>query len=179
MSLMHSLSFIPVITRPTRITEHCGSIIDNIFITKPNSNVAGNVISSLSVHLPNFVIHKNLIHVGNTNNSSFTHKIRPLSDENMEDLFVHFSAHDFSGIANCNNVNAAVVELSYIIMNYLNVFCPIKTKIIFLTNLKLSPGLPTVYLTILKSNNLFIYCIGKAKCRGNLLIASAIMLHSG
>ena len=114
--------------------------------------------------MPNFVIHKNLIPVGNTDTSSFTRKIRPLSDENMEDLFVHLSAHDFSGIANCNDVNAAVVDLSDIIVNYFNVFCPIKTKIISYKS-KIKPWITSSILGDIKKRQSFYLLYRQGKMR--------------
>ena len=47
--------FFPLITRPTRITEHKASLIDNIFTNDPLSqSVSGLFISDISDHLPIF-----------------------------------------------------------------------------------------------------------------------------
>ena len=58
LDLMHTFSLIPTITRPTRIFENNGTLIDNIFITRPEGVLSGNLICSLSDHLGNFLIHR-------------------------------------------------------------------------------------------------------------------------
>ena len=49
-----SQSFIPIITKPSLITNQTETLIDNIFITKPSRFVSGILISKLSDHLPLF-----------------------------------------------------------------------------------------------------------------------------
>lgn len=58
---MYSLSLYPIITKPSRITSHSATIIDNIF-----TNVVGNLTTSglficdISDHLPVFTLFVNL-----------------------------------------------------------------------------------------------------------------------
>ena len=54
-------SFIPCITIPTRITDHSATIIEHILLktTKNHTQTkvsAGNLITDISDHLPNFII---------------------------------------------------------------------------------------------------------------------------
>ena len=61
MDLLLELNFIPCITIPTRLTETSATIIDHINIRLPTKKVsfkvsAGNLITDITDHLPNFII---------------------------------------------------------------------------------------------------------------------------
>ena len=56
LNQMATYSLLPVISRPTRITEQTSSLIDNIFIKHPMNFASGLIISTISDHLPVFVI---------------------------------------------------------------------------------------------------------------------------
>ena len=54
-------NFVPCITLPTRITDHSATLVDHILLKTSsrlmqNKVTAGNLISGLSDHLPNFLI---------------------------------------------------------------------------------------------------------------------------
>jgi uncharacterized protein (DUF2249 family) len=51
--------FHPQILKPTRITDHAATLIDNIFFNSlEHLTLSGNVVSDISDHLPNFLINK-------------------------------------------------------------------------------------------------------------------------
>ncbi len=55
---MCSMTCYPKITRPTRITSHCATLIDNIFTNDINNNtVSGLLINDISDHLPVFTVY--------------------------------------------------------------------------------------------------------------------------
>ena len=59
LDIMYSMSFIPLITRPTRITSTSATFIDNIFCTillNNNTRVNGVLYTDISDHLPVFTI---------------------------------------------------------------------------------------------------------------------------
>ena len=57
LELMYSKTFFPLIMRPTRITEHKASLIDNILTNDPlNSSTNGRFLCDISDHLPIFSI---------------------------------------------------------------------------------------------------------------------------
>ena len=61
---IYSNSFIPLITRPTRITAHTSTLIDNIFTNNFCSHlVSGLLFTDISDHLPVFVINSNDMNV--------------------------------------------------------------------------------------------------------------------
>ena len=128
LSIMNSSSFIPVITKPTRLTENSSTLIDNLFLTKPDMIFAGNLISSLSDHLPNFMIHRDLIPVATQNNSSFSYSYGLVNDVTLSHFYVRVSEHNFSSMYNSDNIDAAVQNLGNVLLNYFNTCCPIKTR---------------------------------------------------
>ena len=57
LDLMTSNSFAPGITKPTRITGHSKTLIDNIFFNEIYDGiVTGNITASISDHLPQFML---------------------------------------------------------------------------------------------------------------------------
>ena len=55
--LMFSRMFFPLITRPTRITSHKASLMDNIFTNEPlNQSISGLFLNDISDHLPIFPV---------------------------------------------------------------------------------------------------------------------------
>jgi hypothetical protein len=57
LSTLGSFLFQPQILRPTRITDHSATLIDNIFLNSLDHNsISGNLVYDLSDHLPNFLI---------------------------------------------------------------------------------------------------------------------------
>ena len=52
--------FFPMITCPTRITSHTATLLDNIFAnTFFDHSRSGSLITDISDHLPDFLIHSN------------------------------------------------------------------------------------------------------------------------
>ena len=57
LELLYSRMFFPLIDRPTRITAHTASLIDNIFTNDPlNHSTSGIFLNDISDHLPIFSI---------------------------------------------------------------------------------------------------------------------------
>ena len=58
---INSLDFIPVISKPTLITDDSFSLIDNIFVINPFNDRSGILKFDLTDHLPAFIILKNIL----------------------------------------------------------------------------------------------------------------------
>ena len=57
INLIYSSNCFPCIDRPTRITDHSATLIDNIFTNDVCVDIkSGNLISDITDHFPNFVI---------------------------------------------------------------------------------------------------------------------------
>ena len=54
LDMMYSNTFFPLITRPTRITSHSATLIDNIFQNSLETNLLSSLLfTDISDHLPN------------------------------------------------------------------------------------------------------------------------------
>ena len=127
ITLMSANSLIPMITKPTRITEETCSLIDNIFISKPCMTMSGNIVCTLSDHYPNFLIHRNLFRA-RAMDDIINYSYRPINDKTLDNLYISLSIHDFSSIVYCRDVDLALTDLQDTIMYYFNIHCPINIK---------------------------------------------------
>ena len=60
LELLFNHNFTPQITLPTRVTEISATLIDNIFVNNPSFKyLSGNITTSISDHLPQFIILEN------------------------------------------------------------------------------------------------------------------------
>ena len=56
LNIMYSNSFYPAITKPTRITEHSATVIDNIYSNNMMNSHSGLLYKEVTDHLPVFLI---------------------------------------------------------------------------------------------------------------------------
>ena len=124
---MHSLSLIPLISKPTRISETSATLIDNIFTNNPIDFISGNIVSPISDHYPNFIIRRNIF-CNLPNAQMKCIKYRLISNVTIQNFQDKIFDHDFSSISNCNNVSIALDKLTDIINHYYNLCCPIRHK---------------------------------------------------
>jgi hypothetical protein len=68
LDLMYGHGFFPTIFRPTRITNHSSTLIDNIFVNTPNYLSSGLIYYDMSDHLPIFVTLQSFKNHTNANN---------------------------------------------------------------------------------------------------------------
>ena len=55
---MYNMSLFPEITRPSRVTSHCATLIDNIFTNDMENNTErGLLINDISDNLPVFTVY--------------------------------------------------------------------------------------------------------------------------
>ena len=75
--LMYSHGLIPLITRPTRVTENSATIIDNIFTYKilntHEESVQGFLVTDISDHYPSFCVNKTIVQ--RNINVTYTHRV--------------------------------------------------------------------------------------------------------
>ena len=132
INCLNTLSLIPLITKPTRISKSSGTstLIDNIFSTSPYEFLSGILLSNISDHLPVFLIKRkcftNKSHVDNLKNTSV--KYRYVDDESLRAMQRTLRNHNFQNIIDNSNPDEAIKELSHILYSTYNNCCPIKTK---------------------------------------------------
>ena len=84
--------FLPLIHRPTRITAHSATLIDNIFTNHLDCNdgLNGIIVNDISDHLPVFV-YTSLDSFSASNNKPSTISVRDFSEKNVSNFFVPIS----------------------------------------------------------------------------------------
>ena len=117
-------SYRPLITHPTRIhADSCASLIDNIFInTLEYENVSGNLIDSVSDHLPNFTFLAN----GNVMKGSL---VRDCRSFNSKEYIEDFNNLDLDSYINdVNALDKKYEEFQSKVLNLINKHAPLKFK---------------------------------------------------
>ena len=80
----------PLITRPTRITAHSKTLIDNIFTNNIEDDiVSGNLVCTISDHLPQFAVVKNL-NVNDTIPKNKTKTFKNYKKFNLQNFITDF-----------------------------------------------------------------------------------------
>ena len=100
-----SLNFIPVITKPTRVTDHSATLIDQFYTNDiPVSNKCGIIITDVSDHFGIYYIPQ----LKTNSESKEVHKeIRPINDNNITLFKSLINSHDFASVYNCDCPNEA------------------------------------------------------------------------
>lgn len=139
---MYSNMFYPLITRPTRITTHTATLIDNIFTNDPNNHLNGLLLNDISDHLPIFaILHGNIDHNSSNNNPTMT---RVRSKENINKFKEQLRNIDWMEIEGYNNPHSAYTSFLEKYTKVYNTCFPLKrTKTKYNVNNKpwLSKGL--------------------------------------
>ena len=101
---MLTTGYLPVITKPTRVTYHSATLIDHIYSNSKSLNYkSGIVITDVADHFGTFYVSRKKAHITVSNYKY----IRQMKAEN----FIHFkqilSATDFSSVLACDCPNEA------------------------------------------------------------------------
>ena len=140
VDLMHSFSFISLINRPTRITSNPATLIDNIFVNKPNlSSFQGILVTDISDHLP-------IIYIDckgpSLNNDDFIYR-RNLSPRNKQAFRNALATLNWDEIYHETDMQMAFSRFHSVFLNLYNTHIPKrKTKLKYNTRkLWLTQGL--------------------------------------
>ena len=112
INLFLSFCFVPLIDRPTRVTEHPASLIDNIFtnaITLDESEKvkSGILFTDISDHFP--VLHIRGLKLTPSNSKPTTNKCIT-NDNTIKSLILKFPQQELSDVIHCNDIN--IVQLA-------------------------------------------------------------------
>ena len=152
LNMMYSFSFVPVINKPTRITNSSSSLIDNIFRTCSNVNVMQGLFETdISDHLPIFLIIKE--HVINKETNFVT--TRDYSASNILQFTEKHKNTRWDDVLNCKEPEMAYKVFYKILYKEYDQYFPVKTFEIKYKNRKpwLTDGLK---ISIKKKNKLYI-----------------------
>ena len=143
-----SASFLPLISKPTRVATHSATLLDNIFcniLPTPNSSI---IISDITDHYP-IMAHFEL---KQTNTRSFSlPERRRASHENIASLGTSLDRADWSSVLNTSDVNTALENFLEIFNEHLNRHVPKKED--NHVSYKTAPRLPWVSKSLLRSIN--------------------------
>ena len=115
LNLMLSSSFLPRITKPTRITPRSQTLIDNIFYNEIKTNIiAGNIITDISDHLTQFVSvpFEDSSHLINPKEELYLRNFIKLNSNNFKQDFDNIN---WDNLLSGNNIDNIYVFLGSII----------------------------------------------------------------
>ena len=100
---MFSVGLFPLITKPSRITNHSATLIDNIFTNETkHENVSGLIINDITDHLPIFTVFR--YKVKRLEDDSFIQQ-RKIDDEAIKLLHFRFEKLHWQDVYAQKNVN--------------------------------------------------------------------------
>ena len=161
LTMLNSFFLIPVISKPTRITDTTMSLIDNIFIDTPSVCISGILCCDISDHLPIFCLSKNLFSSTNVNTGNKI-EFRLINESNIDNLCGKLENLNFNYCENISDVSETFEKFYKDIFSAYSEACPTKVK--FLSNKRLKKPWITssILLKIKKRQNLFIlYKLGR------------------
>ena len=158
-----SNSFIPLILQPTRITSHSNTLIDNIFSNVIEIDIiSGNLIDTISDHLPQFAIIPNLF--GNISGNKYNIYEKNLSKFDQENFILDYFSVDWEDLLKIDKLNADNSTKMYLdtINMYLDTYAPLKRINKCKLKFKSKPWIPLdLQKSISVKNKLFVNFINK------------------
>ena len=148
LDIMSSASFLPLITKPTRVTNHTATLIDNIFCNINPLPESGIVLSDISDHYPIFTVIPSPFKTASNTLMDSCRKITPNKLAKLKDSL---SEVDWSEVYNTLDTNASYDIFMRILTSHLDMHIPVvKNKS---CNYKKIPRLPWVSKSLLRSIN--------------------------
>ena len=157
LELMYSHSFMPLITKPTRITAHTATLIDNIFTNNTSASqqqFPGILYNDLSDHLPIFTFDKTI----GTSKRKITIKKRVYTDNAVQSFRSLIHDTDWSFL---NSISDSETAYSTFIDTFKKIHdnsFPLKTMEININNSK--PWISSAILQSIKTKNK-LYALNK------------------
>ena len=123
---IYTLGLHPLITRPTRITSHSKTLIDNIFTSDLSSEIhSGLIINDVSDHLPIYQITE---YAHCTNKKIVYNKRRVVNETNLAVLINDLKETNWNTVIHSENVNFMYDTFSEKLANSYNKNCPIMNE---------------------------------------------------
>ena len=123
---LSSHSLLPMISKPTRITDDTFSLIDNIFVTNPSQIHSGILNFDITDHFPIFITYKDFL-----NNISPQPEIieyRIINEYTLQLFYDNLSKTSFDEITTLSDCNEAINKLDRLIMTEYDNACPKRKK---------------------------------------------------
>ena len=120
---MFAQNFIPLITKPTRITPHSATLLDHIYTNTYDCRFkSGIIVTDISDHFGTFYVKTSK---KQTKNSQYVIK-RQLHDQNIADLRSALLNTNYTEIYQCDNPDTAYSKFIDIFKHHYNMTCPLK-----------------------------------------------------
>ena len=125
IDLLYSNAFIPLINRPTRITNHSASLIDHIF----TNNLRHDILKHQGILVTDITDHYPIFHIVQLPNKSINkeeyYNRRRMSDKNFTKFQTLILNHDWSSVTNSNNCADAFSDFYNVMKNSFDEAFPI------------------------------------------------------
>ncbi|XP_061127169.1 uncharacterized protein LOC133147269 [Syngnathus typhle] len=127
VNTIYSMNLYPKITRPTRITSHCATLIDNIFTNYIlNNTISGLLVSDISDHLPVFMGFDDNYKIIQLARKQEYRRIK--TEETINAFKNGLMSQNWDIICNKNNINCAYEEFLKIFKRLYDKYCPVKVN---------------------------------------------------
>jgi hypothetical protein len=127
INILMAHSFVPLIDKPTRITDFSSTLIDNIWTNTTNTKLtAGVIVNDISDHFPVF-LSENL----QTNNKPKTQSAvykRQLNIHNTDALRMELTKLKWESVLNADDVNESFNNFYDTFLLKLDEYCPLKKQ---------------------------------------------------
>ena len=155
LAILQSLSLLPVISKPTRITNTTATLLDHIYVTSPYKILPGIIVDNTSDHMPTFLIRADLF---NSFHNSLNNRVtyRKINEESLMHLYNYLNSCNLMTIAEDNDSVAGLTELLNILQTEYNRFCPINSKIISYKSLHKPWITPNIISNLKKKRSYYI-----------------------
>ena len=131
LNQMNTHCLIPLVSKPTRITDETATLIDNIFISCSNNCTAGVLISDISDHLPVFLLDVGVFEsVDCGNSASIEISYRLINEISVSKLCEELMNFDYGEIFVNDHVNVIFEQFNDVVLRLFQACCPVKTKTI-------------------------------------------------
>ena len=161
MDVLLAAGFLPLITKPTRISNTSATLIDNVFTNARCTISSGIILSDLSDHFPIFSHFK--LRNDPISNRDTVNNQRDFSENNMNLFKEELGNVDWSVIYSLHNASEAFDAFMNLVSSKMNSCFPIIQK--KRSNYKKIPRCPWITSGILRSinrkNNLYLKSIAK------------------
>ena len=154
LEIFFTASFLPLISKPTRVTNNSATLIDNIFCNILPPPASFTLLSDITDHYP-IMTHYTRMH--SVNNEFTRPSRRRITRDNLASLGLSLETVDWSCVYDINDVNLSFDNFLNILNQQLDNHIPkLKDKPL---NYKTSPRLPWISKSLLRSINKRITCI--------------------
>ena len=124
LDCMYGLGLYPLIDRPSRITTHSCTLIDNIFTNQINYSIrSGLLMNDITDHLPIFALCNYEIE---NKKSDPVKYVRNLKNENVSLLIESLSQEMWNNVLQSDDVNVTYINFIETFSKLYNLHCPVK-----------------------------------------------------